>query len=81
MNSEVRAVDLDSAPMLAPPGPPAQLADPLLLLGRDPGRKRCGRWERSVRHASDARSLGVASRQRRTHSQTVDRETFGQAAA
>ena len=47
MNGGVRAVDLDSEPMLAPPGPPAQLADPPLLLGRDPGRERCGRLDRS----------------------------------
>ena len=41
----------------------------------------CGRLERSARQASEACSARVAARQRRTHSQTVDFETFAQAAA
>jgi hypothetical protein len=48
--------------------------------GTRPG-ERCGRLERSSRHASDTRSAGEAARQRRTHSQTVDFDTFAQAAA
>jgi hypothetical protein len=41
----------------------------------------CGRLERSARPASDARSAGVARRQRATHSHTLDLDTFAQAAA
>jgi len=40
-----------------------------------------GRLDRSSKQVSDARSAGAACRQRRTHSQTVDFETFAQAAA
>jgi hypothetical protein len=41
----------------------------------------CGRLERSARQDSEVCSAGVAARQRATHSQTVDFETFAQAAA
>ncbi len=43
--------------------------------------ERRGRLERSSKHAKDARAAGVAARHRRTHSHTVDFETFAQAAA
>jgi hypothetical protein len=40
----------------------------------------CGRLERSSRHANDSRSAGLAARHRWTHVQTVEVETFAQAA-
>jgi hypothetical protein len=44
--------------------------------GTLPG-ERCGRLERSCKHANDSRSSQLAARQRATHSQTVDFETGG----
>jgi hypothetical protein len=43
--------------------------------------ERCGRLERSCKQLSDRWSVSLAARQRATHSQTVDFETFAQAAA
>ena len=76
-----RDLGLIGEPARAPAGPLAQLADPLASSAGTRRGERCGRLERSARHANDARSAGAPVRQRRTHSHTVDFETFAQAAA